>query len=256
MSQTMTNWRALSYSVLLHLAALFLLISFFYSSALYLHKAVSKQNEAPPGTSNSNQPQSFFSLSETPLPLKEKTPQRKKGFLFNIAPGANLQTQQQNLAPAQEEKSGSKREISPQPTKLQQFFSRAHQALNESKSSADKPLIGRNSQATQAPLGVLDASTYSYRMRLVEHLRATQMIICRKESLRSIMSGPSPTQPALLHVIIRKDGSLKELDLVESSGNRLYDQFHLKVIRQANPFPAIPEHLGVSEFKLNGDLFL
>jgi protein TonB len=44
------------------------------------------------------------------------------------------------------------------------------------------------------------------------------------------------------------DGSIGDLQLVESSGSAELDQFALKLVRQQAPFPPIPPETGMSSW--------
>jgi TonB family protein len=62
---------------------------------------------------------------------------------------------------------------------------------------------------------------------------------------------------AAIDVVINKDGSIAQLFLVQSSGDRQFDEMVLESIRYAAPFPAIPNHLGIEKYRLgNMELYV
>ena len=62
---------------------------------------------------------------------------------------------------------------------------------------------------------------------------------------------------AAIDVVINKDGSIAQLFLVQSSGDRQFDEMVLESIRYAAPFPSIPNHLGIEKYRLgNMELYV
>ncbi len=51
----------------------------------------------------------------------------------------------------------------------------------------------------------------------------------------------------VLTVALRKDGTIKSLDVIESSGHKLLDDSAIRIVNQAAPFPPIPAEDGVDE---------
>jgi len=51
----------------------------------------------------------------------------------------------------------------------------------------------------------------------------------------------------VLTVALRKDGTIKSVDVIESSGHKLLDDAAIRIVNQAAPFPAIPAEDGVDE---------
>ncbi len=62
---------------------------------------------------------------------------------------------------------------------------------------------------------------------------------------------------AAIDVVINKDGSIAQLFLVQSSGDKQFDEMVLESIRYAAPFPSIPNHLGIEKYRLgNMELYV
>lgn len=53
---------------------------------------------------------------------------------------------------------------------------------------------------------------------------------------------------ARVYFVVMADGSVSDLQLVESSGSAELDQFALKLVRQQAPFPPIPPEIGLSSW--------
>jgi len=53
-----------------------------------------------------------------------------------------------------------------------------------------------------------------------------------------------------IHIIITKDGQLEDLKIYESSGSEILDNAALQSVRDALPFPQIPESLGREKIEL------
>ena len=51
----------------------------------------------------------------------------------------------------------------------------------------------------------------------------------------------------VLTVALRKDGTIKSVDVIESSGHKLLDDSAIRIVNQAAPFPPIPAEDGVDE---------
>jgi protein TonB len=51
----------------------------------------------------------------------------------------------------------------------------------------------------------------------------------------------------VLTVALRKDGTIKSVDVIESSGHKLLDDSAVRIVNQAAPFPPIPAEDGVDE---------
>lgn len=51
----------------------------------------------------------------------------------------------------------------------------------------------------------------------------------------------------VLTVALRKDGTIKSIDVIESSGHKLLDDSAIRIVNQAAPFPPIPTEDGVDE---------
>ncbi len=62
---------------------------------------------------------------------------------------------------------------------------------------------------------------------------------------------------AAIDEVINKDGSIAQLFLVQSSGDKQFDEMVLESIRYAAPFPSIPNHLGIEKYRLgNMELYV
>lgn len=48
----------------------------------------------------------------------------------------------------------------------------------------------------------------------------------------------------ILTVVLRRDGSVKHVEVIQSSGHRVLDDAALRIVQQAAPFPAIPQQAG------------
>ncbi|HET8899796.1 MAG TPA: energy transducer TonB [Rhodanobacteraceae bacterium] len=48
----------------------------------------------------------------------------------------------------------------------------------------------------------------------------------------------------ILTVVLRRDGSIKHVEVIQSSGHKLLDAAAMRIVRQAGPFPAIPQSAG------------
>ncbi|ESZ58087.1 biopolymer transporter TonB [Mesorhizobium sp. L103C120A0] len=53
---------------------------------------------------------------------------------------------------------------------------------------------------------------------------------------------------ARVYFVVMADGSVSDLQLIESSGSAELDQFALKLVRQQAPFPPIPPETGLSSW--------
>ena len=51
----------------------------------------------------------------------------------------------------------------------------------------------------------------------------------------------------VLTVALRKDGTIKSIDVIESSGHKLLDDSAIRIVNQSAPFPPIPAEDGVDE---------
>ena len=51
----------------------------------------------------------------------------------------------------------------------------------------------------------------------------------------------------VLTVALRKDGTIKSVDVIESSGHKLLDDAAIRIVNQSAPFPPIPTEDGVDE---------
>jgi periplasmic protein TonB len=51
----------------------------------------------------------------------------------------------------------------------------------------------------------------------------------------------------VLTVALRKDGAIKSVDVIESSGHKLLDDAAIRIVNEAAPFPPIPTEDGVDE---------
>ena len=52
------------------------------------------------------------------------------------------------------------------------------------------------------------------------------------------------------HIVLNKNGDIKELSLIDSSGSIKYDDYIVKCFTHAAPFPPIPNHFNSNEFDL------
>ncbi|MBT4594678.1 TonB family protein [bacterium] len=130
-----------------------------------------------------------------------------------------------------------------------EFFSLAQKLLQNIKSEESGP--GDYEGGTQGISAVADAKSFSYRKKVTEHLMSACKIM-RSRYLDNIRNAALPAQEASLDIVIKDDGSIKHAKILASSGSTAFDEFVLKTIRYAEPFPSIPKHLGISEFKLSG----
>lgn len=130
------------------------------------------------------------------------------------------------------------------------FFSKAQTVLQSFVD--DQPQVP--SVSTRASNDFMnDNRFYTYRKKVTEQLIKANKIMFSKEGKtlkRMLMT--SAVEPINTYVEIGKDGNLTSLQLLKSSGNQMFDEFWLRVIRYAAPFPPIPNHLGIDKFILNG----
>lgn len=94
----------------------------------------------------------------------------------------------------------------------------------------------------------LELQLMSYRKQVQEHMD-TAIKIAIKHQDRSCRWLYTDAPPRFF-LEINKNGSIKELAIVASSGSALLDELLLKALRSAEMFPPIPEHLGLQTFTL------
>jgi hypothetical protein len=89
----------------------------------------------------------------------------------------------------------------------------------------------------------------SFNKRINEHLMTCCRIAIKKASeftQRAFFS----RSPAQFFLEISKDGDISQLILTGSSGCPVVDQFTIESVKSAEPFPQIPNHLGVLKFQV------
>ena len=70
----------------------------------------------------------------------------------------------------------------------------------------------------------------------------------KKYPRRSLRRGQTGT--VVVHLVIGRDGRLKEHRVQTSSGHRTLDQEALAIIERAQPFPAVPDVLDSPTFEV------
>lgn len=96
---------------------------------------------------------------------------------------------------------------------------------------------------------------YSYSKRVTEQILSACKIM-RSKLKSACESSEFELGSVGLFIEIDEDGSLANLDLVSSSGNKEFDSIVLKTIKYAAPFPRIPKHLNVKRFVVSGNYHL
>jgi TonB family protein len=130
-----------------------------------------------------------------------------------------------------------------------EFFAQMHSVLNslQSQSALPSPTrSGKNSPSFEQ--GLTRTQAESYYQRTASHIASNYKIIMRQYRSQ-IGYTTAPTRGALVSIIIHKDGALHSAKVERSSGSLAYDELVMKAIRTAQPFPLIPEHLGITHFE-------
>jgi protein TonB len=87
------------------------------------------------------------------------------------------------------------------------------------------------------PLDTADPRYTEYFVELKKRIEANW--VYPQEAARKGQSGHG-----LVGFVLRRDGSLREVEIVQSSGVTLLDRYLVNAIRLAAPFPPVPDRLG------------
>lgn len=89
--------------------------------------------------------------------------------------------------------------------------------------------------------------THCYCSKTLSHI-AVFYTALKKKNARSLAQWyEQPTTKPDLTVHVEKDGSLRSIKLTKSSGSSMHDKLYVQAIKQAAPFPRIPDHFRVNE---------
>lgn len=100
-----------------------------------------------------------------------------------------------------------------------------------------------------------DIRFFSIRKRLKEHLITSCKIALNhacQPARRAFMTGASPS----FRIEVNADGSLACLKLATSSGSDPLDNTFLKAIEDAQPFPELPKHLGITRYSITDEVMV
>ncbi len=125
------------------------------------------------------------------------------------------------------------------------FFSRGQQILASLEEKAPKHVTTEKKTTTVNHFS--NSKTHCYCSKTLNHI-TTYYLALRKKYARSLAQWyeqPSSKPDVTIHV--EKTGSLKSILLTKSSGSRMHDKLYVQAIKQAAPFPKIPEHFNVNE---------
>lgn len=125
------------------------------------------------------------------------------------------------------------------------FFSRAQQILASLEEVAPPK---KNPAKKVTTLDCLNRNkTHCYCSKTLSHI-AVFYTALKKKNARSLAQWyEQPTAKPDITVHVTKNGSLKSLLLTKSSGSSMHDKLYVQAIKQAAPFPRIPDHFHVNE---------
>lgn|GEM_PF-5089018 len=125
------------------------------------------------------------------------------------------------------------------------FFSRGQQILASLEEAAPTKTTPAKKVTT---LDCLNRNkTHCYCSKTLSHI-AGYYTALKKKNARSLAQWyEQPTAKPDITVHVTKNGSLKSLALTKSSGSSMHDKLYVQAIKQAAPFPKIPDHFHVNE---------
>jgi protein TonB len=101
---------------------------------------------------------------------------------------------------------------------------------------------GRDGQAA-IPLNTPDPRYADYFKEIKKRLEANW--VYPSEAVRRRQAGQ-----LVAEIVVRRDGTVPRVDLVNSSGIEVLDRYALNAVRFASPFPAIPDRIGLDKIPI------
>jgi len=137
----------------------------------------------------------------------------------------------------------AKREA-PKPTHQQQYTQPApqNQVFSHSRQALSNPMYGAQSGAGQVGVG---PNTPLGSNRLGWYAEIIRQKIAQNWNTNGL-DARSQSAPAIISFYIMRDGSVRNPQVVQSSGNPTIDNTALRAVYQANPFPALPAQVAES----------
>jgi len=93
----------------------------------------------------------------------------------------------------------------------------------------------------------------SYQRRIDAHLLNSWRIVSRAHSFHT--RPLAVARPASITFEIGKNGELTSCALLSSSGSKEFDDLVMESLKRAEPFPPIPDHLGISRYQPIGGTY-
>lgn len=128
---------------------------------------------------------------------------------------------------------------------LNDFFSRGQEILASLEEKA--PIPNARKKTKNLIDHFANTKNHSYCSKTLAHISSHYASLKKRnaKSLAQWYEHPTAKPDVTVHVL--KNGSLKSIFLKKTSGSSMHDKLYVQAIKQAAPFPKIPDHFGTNE---------
>ncbi|MBV8829550.1 MAG: TonB family protein [Acidobacteriaceae bacterium] len=185
------------------------------------------------------------SVHNIPIPRREAPPNPVANDTQSTVPTAPAKQQIQKNQPQPDknafEIAEKPKRQAPKPTHQQQYTppAPANQVYSRSPQALSNPMYGAQSGAGQVGLG---PNTPLGNNRLGWYAEIIRQKIAQNWNTNGL-DARSQNAPAIVNFYIMRDGSIKNPQIVQTSGNPTIDNTALRAVYQSNPFPALPPQI-------------
>ena len=125
------------------------------------------------------------------------------------------------------------------------FFYRGQQILASLEEIAPQATPGKKPASRTDHL--TSSKSHCYCTKTLNHIDAYYASLKKRNAKTLAHWYEHPRSKPDITVHVSKDGSLKSVLLTKSSGSSMHDKLYVQAIKQAAPFPKIPDHFHTNE---------
>jgi periplasmic protein TonB len=183
-------------------------------------------------------------VSKVPIPQSQAQPNPVAADTKSSVPTAPAKEDVEKKPPAPDkdafELAEKKRRQAEQPLHQQKYMQRApdNQVYSQTRTAVSSPLYGGQSGAGQVGIGPNSplGNRLGWYAEIVRQRIAQQW-------LTNGLDARSQQSPAIVSFIIMRDGSIRDVRVVQPSGNPNIDNTAQRAVYQASPLPALPPQI-------------
>ncbi|MBV9084533.1 MAG: TonB family protein [Acidobacteriaceae bacterium] len=180
-------------------------------------------------------------VSKIPIPPRDTPPNPVAADTQSSVPTAPAKQQVEKKQPVPDKNAfdiADKRKRQDQrPMQQQKYMQPAppNQVYSQTRTAVSSPMYGGQTGAGQVGIG--PNSPLGTRLGAYAELVRTRIA---QQWLTNGLDARTQSQPAILSFIIMRDGSIRNPQIIQTSGNPLIDNSALRAAYQSNPLPPLP----------------